>query len=115
MGRRQALVITIKPLLARSFGKTVIAPKRLSRFLSVLIQVADTAHLVELSQPMGGAKLGAWHVGAIVRGERDFSEAIGGSIEPHAFNYHFAEGGTFEIPVARSYGTEARSVSTIRF
>ena len=104
MGRRLGLAIIINPLLARWLGKMAIFLKRSSRFPSIQILVVDSERCVELSQTMGGAKLGAWHVGAIIQGELDFSGVPGGGIEPHAFNYHFAEGRTFEIPVARSYG-----------
>lgn len=58
---------------------------------------------LELSNPQGGAQLADWHVGAVISlgAAKEQPAGYQGRVEPGAYEYNFAEGHSFTIPVSR--------------
>ena len=64
---------------------------------------------------MGGAKLGAWHVGAIIQGELDFSERLAEVSSRMPSTTISRKAVLLKFQWRAATAAEARSVSTIRF
>ena len=60
---------------------------------------------VQLMNPQG-ARSCAWHVAAVVVGDLNYGDAPGGFVHSRAYGYRFEEGGRFEIPISRSFGSD---------
>ena len=56
---------------------------------------------LQLSNPQGGAQLGAWHVGLLLGLKRDDADLPEqGYIAPQGYGYHLAEGESFDLPIS---------------